>query len=308
VNRFDEETLVLYAAGRVDESRRREIAEAASRDEELLATLEVIGVVCGFCKFSFRKVPPTRLQRVQDRSRSILAAARRHPVWFALVLLLAVSGMAGAGWVMLMPRSLLHDNFNDNWFDSRLWLPPPSFGDKQGIREADGRLKLVNRGYLISKQEFTGPIEVSFDWIWNELGLNPVYADHLVIVLRSAGIPTPDYPFEVPDGIVIRLNAWEGRAEVDAEPGLQNHQKGEWGEVKFSPDTWYHIRITDDGERIAVYVTGRNDPDHPDEKPVVEGSYPMAPKSGHLVIYNREQVGGVPHESWIDNVTVRPLR
>jgi len=308
MSRFDEETLVLYAAGRLDESRRREIVEAASGDDELIATLEVIGVLSGLGESSVRPDPPTRLQRVRVRARSMLGACRRHPVWLALAVVVAASGMAGAGWMLLMPRYLLHDDFDDNWFDSRLWLSPPSFGDKQGIREADGRLKLVNRGYLISKEEFAGPIEVSFDWSWSELGLNPIYGDHLVIALRCTGEPTPHYPFEVLDGVVIRLNSWAGMAEISAEPGGQNHRKTPQGEIKFVPDTWHHIRITDDGEQIAVYVTGRNDPDHPDDKPVVEGSYPTGPKTGHLIIYNREQVGGVPHESYIDNIVVRPLR
>jgi len=307
VSRFDEETLVLYAAGRLDESRRQEIADATRSDEELRATLEVIGVLSGLGESGGREASPTPLRRVRESSRLLIAACRRHPVWLALAVLVAVSSIAGAGWMILMPRFLLHDDFNDNWFDSRVWLSPPAFGREQGVREQDGRLKLLNRGFLISKQEFSGPVDVSFDWRWSELGFNPIYADHLTIALRSSARTSQTYPYEIEDGVVIRVNAWTGYAAICVEPGSQHMHKSGQGMLKLSADTWHHIRITDDGEHVAVYVTGRNDPEHPDDRPVVEGSFPTAPKSGHLVLYNREKVGGVPHESYVDNIIVRRL-
>ncbi len=302
----DDKTLVLHLIGRLGKEESAAIERQRERDPELATKLQFMADFTGLTPDAFRPSPVLRAQARVVTKRS-WRALRRHPVALILLFVGAFAGAAGAGWTLFFPRALLRDDFNDNWFDSRLWTHPPAFGKNQGVRETDGHLKLINRGYLVSKREFSGPIELSFDWRWSELGLNPVYADHLVVVLRSSGNSDPKYPFEIEDGVKIRFNAWSGEIELMVEPGRKFIQSTESGAAKFPSETWHHVRITDDGERVQVFFN-TVDQARSDAEPLIEGSFPTTKPSGHIVFYNRESVADVPHESCIDNVLIRAVR
>ncbi|MBS0263498.1 MAG: hypothetical protein JSS02_16275, partial [Planctomycetes bacterium] len=291
---FDEETLVLYAYGRLDDSKTKEIADAIPNDPELASALEIVQRLVGFDSSDSKIRPVNRLSQVHTQ---LFKFGRVHPYLLAGLLIVFFSSLAGGSWIWLVPHSLLQDNFNDNWFDSRIWDFPPTSETGQGVIEADGHMKLLNRGYLISQAEFNGAIDLSFDWRWSNLGLNPVYADHLVVVLRSTGKPNVEYPFEIEDGVRLRFNAWTGKVELDLvhEPGTL--QATELGVVKLPAEIWHHIRITDDGDNIAVFISGPDGPTPADGSPIFAAACRTKDLTGHIVFYNREYVGGVPHES-----------
>lgn len=72
-------------------------------------------------------------------------------------------------------------------------------------------------------------------------------------------------------------------------------------------DEWYEVRITDDGQTIAVHVEGSQIHRGEKDVPAISVKYPGKLKGRRIAIYNREFVGGVSHESHIDNFVVNPL-
>src|SRR5438067_5160 len=125
---FDETLLVLHLAGRLDAQRSQQIADAADRDPEVAAMLEVIGDISQMCGHTQIQRRTSEARKPTRRVARILGACRSHPIWLALVLIGVFSGMAGASWVWLVPHYLLYDDFDDGWFDSRLWMRTPSMG------------------------------------------------------------------------------------------------------------------------------------------------------------------------------------
>ncbi len=248
------------------------------------------------------KIAVMRVGMGQGRKRTSRGRAIRLVGCLALV----VAGL-GAAWTAFGPRPLLSDNFNDGWFDSSLWLPPSVFSRSMGVKEQHGYMRLLNRGYLVTRAEFADPISVQFDWSWSDFGENPLYADHLAVVLRTAAEPDADHAFEAKDGVMVKFNAWSGAVEIWAQPDGANRGSTKSGSLKLAPDVWHHLRITNDGERVAVYVTGPAVGDHDNDGPVLEVRCPTAPTARHVAIYNREQLAAIPHESYIDNVVIESL-
>lgn len=281
--RNDDVDLIAYVFGDVPSTTKLRIDALAKRDPEVSAKIALLRLGTG------RDV---RQRRSYTRLASSVAA----------VLLVAVG--VGAGWVILNPRPLLQDDFSDEWFDSSRWLPPPEFVHDSGIKEQNGFVKLVNRGYLITRREFFQPLMVSFDSNWSELGTNPLYADHLAVVLRTSGTAMPEPPHEISDGVIVKLNAWSGTAEIWSQPDAPHTASTPKAIVKLPAERWHHVRITDDGDWIAVYVMGPAMPDSSCDTPILAARCPTRTGHGHIVLYNRECVAHIPHESCIDNLVV----
>lgn len=135
-----------------------------------------------------------------------------------------------------------------------------------------------------------------------------MYADHLVVVLRTTGEADRERPFEAKDGVMVRFNAWTGQVYIDAEPNNRHYAATAPGSIKMSPEAWHHIRITDDGRNVAVYMSGPAVADESSDTPILSAECPDVGVAGHIAIYNREELAGIPHESYIDNVVVTALR
>jgi len=107
-----------------------------------------------------------------------------------LVLLLGVIGKALAGVV------LLQDDFNDNSLDSSLWTTVTTgpFSSGASIAEQNQRIEMINRGYLVTVQQFdpltAGPIRITGAWTLDE---DPPFRDGLVVVTRSDAIRTSNF-------------------------------------------------------------------------------------------------------------------
>jgi hypothetical protein len=291
MSRFDTRELVFYLAGWTDDERRRDIESHALADQELSARLQLLANFSG-------------LGRKQVARRSW---RQQHRLIAAIGVVVILAGVCGATCIALTPRALLYDGFSDGWFDSQLWLPPGVFSEQMGVQERGGFLKLINRGYLVTRGEFDAPLEISFDWSWSELGNNPLYADHLAVAVRTSGDPLRDYPHEVRDGVVIKFNAWTGTVEVWEQPSGSHRASTKKGLVKLPAETWHHVRITDDGEQISVYVSAEEGTDQDSDEPVLVADCPAGARKRHIAFYNRELVADIPHESWIDNIVIRRL-
>lgn len=267
----------------------------------------------------FEEVDPTELGRLTKEpsiqpveQRHSVTAHSRRPRWQAVLstglIVVLFAGVTWGGWTLLSPRALLQDNFNDEWCDTTKWWTP-----RQGIREQDGHLWLISRGYLVTADEFPGPVSLTFDWKWVDLGDDPHYADHLSIVLRTTAEPRP-YPHEVLDGLMVKVNTSTGRISIElpsGDPAVRNIERiAETDPATPLPmpaDKWHTIRVTYNSGQIAVYITGPEIAPRYAETPVLQASCADVFPGNNIAIYNRELVGGIPHVSHIDNVVLREL-
>lgn len=298
---FDYEDVISYLAGQAAPELVARIDEARKHDGELAALIDVLravpddaGVAC---------LPPTPLAPTRRGAwRAFLKRAA------AMVLVIAgLGGMVWAGYQILAPRPLLHDNFNDEWIDSTKWMTARRFT----VEEA-GHLRLNNRGSIRTAQEFAGPIEVELDWRWKDLAGDSLYRDTLTVVLHTGGKHRDQHPFRTVDGIEIAFQASGGQIAIASLPNapdevLTNGMTKE-SDLPMPANKWHHIKIVDDGKSIAVYFSGPEiDPKKHQSKPVLTVKYAGQFKNHHIVIHNRELVAEALHESHIDNVIVRSL-
>ncbi len=73
-------------------------------------------------------------------------------------------------------------------------------------------------------------------------------------------------------------------------------------------EAWHHIRITDDGNEIAVLITGPAISQKQGGQPVLRVRCPDESPRRYVAIYNRELIAEAPQESRNDNVVIRALR
>lgn len=301
--------LVRFVFGRVDpqvaariEQRRR--ADSAFDERIRLREMIATNLSSHDEAPSSSPVPPKQIWH----SRAVL----KHPIILATVLLVAFGGSAIAGWWYLIDRPLLADEFAMGWFDSSKWMPPPAFIKAGGIRADKGAVRLVNRGYLVPRAEFDGPIDLRFEWKWSLLGLNPSYSETLTVGVRTSGEASLSNYNELKDGMGVNFNAWGGFVEFsdkdESHPSLLSTQHLQPRIAYPMPaEQWHKIRVTDDGTTINVYIAGPEIPKFAWENPVLSYVPKVKLTGKRFAIYNRELVA-FPHESQIRNLEVRRLR
>lgn len=221
-----------------------------------------------------------------ERKRGFFARALRLR-WVAAALVIAAASLAWAGWRLAASPALVEDHFDGRRLDSRLWRC-----ERERVKQENGYLRLTNRGYLVTQREFPGPISIHFRWRYLDLGEQPLYQDHLTVVLRTTGLPRPKYPFEVQDGVLVQFDAVAGMAKIVFGPDRTTKYATRPEEAGFLPDTWYDVRITDDGATVRVYCTGPGMPARRPGTPLLEGQCADGAKTRHVAFYNRELVGG----------------
>lgn len=293
---FTDDELIDFVFGRQTE-RTADIARQAAVDEELAAQLDIMRALSGIPAPS----PPITLP-VPCRPRTWSRSLRR--VAAAVIALLMLGGVSWAAWFVLHTPPLLHDNFNDRWLNLLLWQVP-----RPTVREEGGYIVLVNRGYLVTEAEYPGPIDLTFRWRWRDLGGWPAFSDTLTVVLRTTGRPLEARPHEVADGIAVQFNAVGGFIGIRRMP-LQDGPR-----MATTPDAavplpageWHDIRITDDGETIAVYVQGPSITPHRQDEPILQVACPDTSNAHRIALYNRERLADVPHESHVDDFFLRRL-
>ncbi len=290
---FTDDDLLDFVRGRPS-PHTEAIAAQERADEEFAAELAVIRLMTGAA------------DRTASPAPGCVASARawlhRYPRVAAAVLLLAFLGSgAWAGWAYVH-RPLFEDHFRRRTFDANRWLAV-----RPQLRQEYGYMKLTNRGYLVTRPEFDGPIELSFRWRWVDLTENPLYSDDLTVVLRTTGTPEPAMPYEVQDGVKIRFMSYGSRVIV-MTPAIRSGVSTPPGAVWMPPDAWMDIRIIDDGQTVTVYVSGSENGGRDPAQPVLVAQRPEAGTLHRIAFYNRELLAMTPHESHITDVVVRSLR
>ena len=310
---FDTELLCAYLSGDLPDGDARAVHAAAEADPELGAKLACLAALVGATPEPVAPPP-----RVPTRRRFLSRAAV-----IGGIAAFAAGGATGyAGFRALRPAPpaapapppreafLFEDDFADEYLDPDKW----DLGRcRKGLREMDGYARLRNRASLVTHRSFDEPFELAFDWTWLDWAEDPLYAEHLNVVLHTTGHHRPVHSFEITDGLVISLNTVAAHVNVGVAEVLPNrphirHLK-EMPEktTVFAADKRYHVRITDTGKKVTVFVSGgKIDPNYA-TTPIVEVEYAETFTEHRIAVYNREFVSGAKHESHIRNFKVRKL-
>lgn len=315
---FTDDELIAYVLGQ-PVARAEEITRAAAHDEELAAQIDIMRALSGRPETPAPVPPLTVSQRTGRRISAAAAAVLLIGGLFWLARQPQVNALADE---VHQTRSQLSEREREvdqlkeklleatdtGWFDSKMWLPPPDWIKAGGVKAEPGHCRLVNRGYLITRPDFPHPIELNLDWKWVQLGILPQYADFLTIVLRTSGEPERQSPYEIHDGVAIRFVAWAGTVSIwRLGENPARDVKTEHGKLPMPADAWHRIRVTDDGETIAVYVSGPAIKPDREAKPVLTARVPGKFAGRKIAISNRELTAGIPHESYVRKLSIRTL-
>jgi hypothetical protein len=294
MNDISDDDLIDFLLGRAAPSRAKEIMEEVDKDPALATQLDIMSRLSG--------LPLLALDERRAAASALASRQRRRYRLFAImVVVLALSGIGWTAWQVFRPRPLLEDNFNDGWVDVRLWRT-----GRRGIHEENGYLKLMNRGSIVTQQEFRVPIEITFKWRWIDHAGDPLYAENLNIALRTSGRHDEKHPYDILDGFIVTLHGMGGCVKM-IHPFEPSSETSAVGGVPFPPNEWHDVRITDDGDTISVYLKGPAiDPKYARE-PVLVGHRKQVPKGYRIAVYNRELVAKATHESHIDDFRVDVL-
>ncbi|MFO0935756.1 MAG: family 16 glycoside hydrolase [Gemmataceae bacterium] len=303
MNEFDQATLVAYTLGELPPDRAEAVRNYAATDRELAAKLSALAGCAGFTQED--ETPSTSIQ-----SRQIMKGAKpsRRTLFKQLAATIAIAvllcGVGYAGYEWLREKPLFEDNFNDEWLDTKLW---DTHRGRKGVREEGGYLRLLNRGFVVTANEFPDPIEISLDWQWIDLEGDPLYPDNFSVGLRTSGIHEKNRPFDPVNGIEVAFVPHHGGVYVQEKPVGGRLVQSPQGICKFVAGKWYHLRITDDGKRINIYVNGQGIDKKYTTEPVLTVESANPSKDHRISFFNREYVGDANHESRIDNVVIRNL-
>ena len=299
---IDDEELTRFLLRDLPSQRLHEIQQLVDTDEEFAARVEVnrfmieaiAGVECGFD----RDKPATSFPRARRVGRFI---SRYRVLAMVMLGIVVLATTATATW-FIWNAPLMKDDLSSGWFDASVWRPPPAEIEEGGVRAERGCVRLVNRGYLSPRREFAEPIDLRFEWKWVQLGLNPHYAEHLSVALRTEGVPNKSFFWEASDGLIVKFNAWGGFVNIMDSQGNELARTPTRSHP-IPAEEWHKIRITDDGEEISVYLSGPLIQPAGADTPALRLRHRSQGAGRHIAIYNREQTG-VPHESCIRNFVI----
>lgn len=115
------------------------------------------------------------------------------------------------------------------------------------------------------------------------------------------------HSFDIMDGIGVRFQPATGTLHVGDAQQRKFIDGTPDRSITLPAETWFRVRITDDGESTAVYFTNLGDV-KPRERLLVEVPCYDKATSHHIAFFNREFVGAVRHKCRVDNVVIRELR
>jgi WD40 repeat protein len=186
-----------------------------------------------------------------------------------------------------LQEAIWEDPFAANKIDSKRW----KIGREQ-VELRDQSVTLVDRGYLVTQAEYPTGVALEFDWQWIDHTDDPLYGEVLTVVLRSGGVPRAARPYEVIDGLMVKLNASKGSVIVQTVADGEILHTSPAGAVPMPAGRWHRVRIVDQQRQLRIDFNGER---------VLSLPYTQTTSQARIAIYNREWVAGT-HESRIDNV------
>lgn len=289
---FSDTELIDFVVGHATADQARAIEETARRDEELSAQLALMDGIANLTLIPAG--PPSRSDvGFVGRGRWLMAAA------------LAAVAVASALflWQPFAGRPPAPPAARAPVLDESTWRV-----GRPIVWKGEDYVKLMNRGWLVSRKEYPAGVAVSFDWRWVEYEGEPVYREHLSIALRTSGQPPAQYAYEAADGIIVTFDTWSNTVSVWRAGQVPEPIATSPVGVPMPAGAWHRVRVEDDGNEISVFFSQHGAPPAVAEAPLIRIAVPRKPAAHHIAIYNREHVGGVPHESHLTGLTVSGLR
>lgn len=284
-----DEEMFAFLEGSLPSERRQLLEQATLTDASVRVRLDLMAAIAGVSLIPHTPAVARSPQRGWNRAL------------IAMCVLFVVATVGWGAYVFFVEPPLLHDNFNDNWIDPEKWKVA-----RRPVHEQDGHLRLNNRGSIVTQAEFREPIDLRFRWRWIDLVGDTQYRDTLTVALRTSGEHAPKHSYEVLDGILVVFQAHAGRISLYSRSFPDGNPASPV--MPMAADTWFDIRITDDGENVAVYIKGPNIDPSFWERPAVVGHFPGKYVKRHVAIYNREIVAGALHESHVDDVRLERMK
>lgn len=296
---FTNEDLIRHAFGCSEPELSHMLEEAAAEDDELGSQLLFLRRYAGV-----EGEEPTLARpaagSVRVRAKNWRTVRRAAAIF---LLLLCTGSAAWAGWRWGMPQPLLFDDFEDGWGDAQKWSTPRRF-----VHEEKGYVRLVDRGFLATVQQFKPPYRLKLKWKWIDLQGDFLYRDSLDIVLRTSATPAPSKPWPATDGVRVCFNATGGQVGIALFNGCGPIAETPRSTLPLPAGEWLTIIIVDDGASISVSCDSPHLRPEQRNAPLLTAAVAGDFKHGKIAFYNRERLAEASFESWLDDVEVWPMQ
>lgn len=169
-------------------------------------------------------------------------------LWSLILCLLAAIATAG------------EENFSS--LDEKKWDIRLT-GPGSAVQLLKNEVALIHRPYLLSKEEWSGKRELSFEWMPSEsvkADDGRTYGDHLLVLLSTTGGSRHERSYEPEDGIVIRFDSVSGLVQIQiAKSGGKEFETLAKVEAPagVDPAKWHSVKIRDTMDSIVVEIDGR---------------------------------------------------
>jgi hypothetical protein len=188
------------------------------------------------------------------------------------------------------PTLTLCDNFNGTSLNTSLWQISDPFSSSS-VTETGGNAVFDNRGRLITQGNYPVPVVIN-----GAFTITGADTDEFKVVIRTDGTFVNDQFEESADGFMIffRSSSYFASNEVGIQEIGGTAFSGWTGTLNVN--TEYQFWIVDDGTNISVFL---GDPITP--KAILSSTDSFGSK---VVLYNREQVGSIMHETRLDHLGI----
>lgn len=256
-----------------------------------------------------------------------------------LILAVALGFVLNAG--RAVAAVLLADDFSGAAVDTTKWttnIPTVEYnpGKKvnSSIVQSSGQVNISGRAYLTTKNQFTGPIQVSGDATFTDIvggdwsGIGPgglgwtlKDAEFLSVQLRTSGVPNASWFREATDGLDFRvtvapnpaggmfptiLNIIQHSSPNSSTVNMQSLAPLQSSVLNLVQGDSIHFTITDDGQKVAFTVAKivGGVPSDTILETLTTAAPVLDPKS-FVSFYDREAPNaGNPRTVTLDNVTI----
>ncbi|KYQ92473.1 hypothetical protein DLAC_06457 [Tieghemostelium lacteum] len=196
------------------------------------------------------------------------------------------------GWI-----TVLEDSFLDNRLDVTKWvINKDCTGSNFDV--VDGRFKLMNRVYLVSKEQYNpedGEIKITGTWYRESI------EDFFQIATRSCGLSQGAPYYEVKSG--LEFNYCRGLASIVGRGGMIPTgmvKIKKMGEFYFPAATPIHFEIYDDGNTVSFTLSESVTK----TSITIETTCTSSSLLNYIAIHNREKTGN-NHVSYVTNLKIQ---
>lgn len=197
----------------------------------------------------------------------------------------------------------LVDDFEDNTFNAAFWsINASSPGGTPSVTEANGRVEIVGRGYMVSRLGYdpsvTG-LAICGEWTFVNGD------DFLQILTQSDGVvDTGNCCGETKSGVEFTISGATGALTLQGRGGIIVVQNTTAAFGAITAGSSFEFQVIDNGTQLTLIATEIKPSGNPVRTKVVTGTVTADPVNmNRIVIHNREGA----RTSYLDNLSVRTL-